>query len=100
MKVTVQSIHFDADKKLKDYVEQKVSKLGTYFDGVTGSEVRLKLENSTKLENKIAEVKVSIPGNDLFVKKQSQSFEGATDEAVDVLKKQIVKHKDKLKRKS
>jgi putative sigma-54 modulation protein len=99
MRVKVQCIHFDADKKLKDYVESKVSKLGNLYNGVIGSEIFLKLENTAKLENKIAEIKIIIPGNDLFVKKQCKTFEEATDTAVEALRKQLMKYKDKLRKK-
>ena len=98
MKVTVQSIHFDADKKLTSYIEQKVSKLSSVYDGVIGGEVYLKLENTSKEENKITEIKILIPGNDLFVKKQCKSFEEATDTAVEALRKQITKHKEKVRK--
>lgn len=99
MRVKVQSIHFDADQKLKDYIVVKVSKLGNIYDGVIGSDVFLKLENTVKLENKIAEIKIIIPGNDLFVKKQCKTFEEATDSAIEALRKQLVKYKDKLRKK-
>ncbi|MFH0893657.1 MAG: HPF/RaiA family ribosome-associated protein [Bacteroidota bacterium] len=98
MKVNVQSIHFDADKKLVDFVQKKVEKLVSLYDGVIGSDVYLKLVNTSDLENKIAEIRLQIPGNDLFVKKQCKSFEEAADMAVEALKKQLTKQKDKKKK--
>jgi putative sigma-54 modulation protein len=95
MKVQIQSIHFDADKKLIDYIEKKVSKLETFFDRIVSAEVFLKLDNST-IENKIVEIKILIPGNDVIAKNKSISFEAATDMAVDALKVQLKKHKEKL----
>ena len=94
MEITVQSLHFDADKKLLDFVEEKVSKLGTFYDKILGSDVILKVDSQGK-ENKVAEIKVKISGKDLFAKKQCKSFEEATDEAVEALRKQIRKHKNK-----
>lgn len=94
MEIKVQSIHFDADKKLIEFVEEKVSKLSQYYDKIIGGDVFLKLESDDK-ENKVAEIKIKIPGKDLFAKKQCKSFEEATDEAVEALRRQINKHKSK-----
>jgi putative sigma-54 modulation protein len=97
MGIKVQSIHFDADKELVQFVEGRVEKLNHLFDGIVGSEVSLKLEKSNSGENKVAEIKIMVPGKDLFAKKQCKSFEEATDEAVEALRKQITKHKGKNK---
>ncbi|MDR1156399.1 MAG: ribosome-associated translation inhibitor RaiA [Bacteroidales bacterium] len=97
MDIKVNSVHFDADQKLIDHVNKKVGKLSQFFDGIIGAEVYLRLENVQDDENKIAEVKLLIPGNDLFVKKQSKTFEEAVNKAVDTLKGQVTKYKEKLK---
>ena len=94
MEIKVQSIHFDADQKLVTFIEEKVSKLTQYYDKIIGGEVFLKLESADR-ENKVAEIKLMIPGKDLFAKKQCKSFEEATDEAVEALRRQINKHKSK-----
>lgn len=98
MKVKVQSIHFDADQKLIEFVEEKVDKLRQYFDHITDSEVFLRLEKNDSHQNKVAEIKINTPGKILFAKEQSKSFEEATDSAVEALRKQISKHKEKVKR--
>ena len=97
MQVNVNSVHFKADKKLVAFINEKVEKLSNFYEGVIGSDVTLKLENSEFPENKIAEIRLFIRGNDLYAKKQSKTFEEATDTAVDALKKQISKHKNRLK---
>ncbi len=61
-------------------------------------EVYLKLDkgdNSSKIHTKILEVKIKIPGGEVFVKETAKTFEEATDIAVEALKIQIKKHKDK-----
>lgn len=95
MQVHVQSIHFDADIKLIKFIEEKLQKLGTFHDRIIKSEVFLRLDKSDVNENKIAEVKLSIPGKELFAKKQCKTFEEATDIAVDALRRQIDKHRTK-----
>jgi putative sigma-54 modulation protein len=97
MKVKISSLHFKADVKLEDFIRDKVTKVSSLFDGVIGSDVTLKLDQSTTHENKIAEIRILIPGNDLFAKKQAKSFEEAVDSAVVALKKQITKRKEKVK---
>jgi len=97
MQVNINSVHFKADKKLSAFINEKVEKLSTMYEGVIGSDVILKLENTESPENKVAEIRLFIPGNDLYAKKQCKTFEEATDTAVDALKKQIRKHKSKLR---
>ncbi|MCB0806536.1 MAG: ribosome-associated translation inhibitor RaiA [Bacteroidales bacterium] len=97
MQVNINSVHFKADKKLTAFINEKVEKLSGMYEGVIGSDVILKLENTESPENKVAEIRLFIPGNDLYAKKQCKTFEEATDTAVDALKKQISKHKSKLR---
>ncbi len=95
MKVNINSVHFKTDKKLDSFITEKVEKLSDLYDGIIGSEVTLRVNNSEDQENKIAEIRLLVPGNDLFARKQSKSFEEATDIAVDALRKQLSKHKEK-----
>jgi putative sigma-54 modulation protein len=97
MQVKIHSVQFKADQKLEDFIEEKLVKLNGFYDQIMGSEVFLKLENTNVPENKITEIRLSIPGNDLFAKKQSKTFEEATDQAIEALRRQIHKHKDKVK---
>ena len=99
MRVTIQSLHFKADQKLEDFVTSKLEKLGVVYEQVIGSEVVLRLENVEDNNNKIAEIRLLIPGQDLFARKQSRSFEEAADQAIDALKRQLTKHKDKIRSK-
>lgn len=93
MDVKVQSVNFTADQKLIDFVNDKVEKLSTYSNSIVSGEVFLRLNQTSEKENKVAEVKLLVPGKELFAKKQSKSFEEATDLAVSALKKQVEKHK-------
>lgn len=95
MQVQVQSIHFDADVKLIQFIEDKISKLALFHDRIIRSEVFLRIDKSDVMENKVAEIKISVPGKELFASKQSKSFEEATDNAVEALRRQITKYKAK-----
>lgn len=98
MEVNINSVHFKTDKKLENFIEKKVSKLSGMFEGVMGSEVTLKVDKSESRENKIAEIRLLIKGYDLYAKKQSKTFEEATDTAISALKKQLEKYKEKKRK--
>ena len=95
MKVKMQSVHFNADGKLLAYVQKKVDKLETFYDRITGGEVIMKLDNDGQNQNKIVEFIFNIPGEKLFVKERSKTFEAATDLAIERLKRQLKKYKQK-----
>lgn len=95
MTINIQSVHFTADKKLLNFVNEKVEKLGTFYDGLITAEIVLRLDKSSTSENKIAEVKLLGRGYDFFAKRQCETFEEATDLSCEALKTQIKKHKDK-----
>src|SRR5258706_14480447 len=95
MKITVQSIRFNADKKLLDFIQKKANKLDQYYDRIISGEVYLKLENVEDEANKITEIKVMLPGSQLFAKEQCKTFEEATDLAGECLKKESDKHEKK-----
>jgi putative sigma-54 modulation protein len=99
MRVNINSVHFKADKKLLTFINEKIEKLSQVYDGVIGSEVSLKLDNNDGKDNKIAEIRLNLPGRDLYAKKQSKSFEESTDTAVDALRRQLKKYKEKQRRK-
>jgi putative sigma-54 modulation protein len=96
MKLQMHSIHFDADQKLINFIQKKADKLDTYYDQIIDGEVFMRLDKNDKSENKIVELKINVPGKQLFAKNQSDSFEAAADEAVEGLRRQIKKHKEKV----
>lgn len=98
MQVDIRSIHFKADRKLEDFIKEKIQKLSQFYDGVIASEVALKLDNNDGHNNKVTEIKLNVRGNDLYAKKQSKSFEESTDNAVEALRRQLIKYKEKMRR--
>jgi putative sigma-54 modulation protein len=97
MDVNIQSVHFKADQKLESFISEKITKLSSLYDGVIASEVTLRLDKSDTQENKITEIRLVIPGNDLFARRQCKTFEEATDIAVEALRRQLKKHKEKMR---
>lgn len=95
MTINISSVHFKADQKLEEFINEKVEKLNKVHDGIIGSEVTLKLENTDTPENKTVEIRMQIKGNDAIASKTAKTFEEATDLTVDALKKQLLKIKEK-----
>jgi putative sigma-54 modulation protein len=96
MEIQMHSIHFTADQKLINFINDKASKLELFFDNIIACEVYLRLDKHQEKENKIAELKLLIPGKTLIAKKQCKTFEEAADSAVEALIKQVKRHKDKV----
>ncbi len=96
METKVQAVNFTAQQELVDFVNTRLEKLAQFSDQITTREVFLKVDKNDMGENKIAEIKLNLPGKELFAKKQSDSFEEAIDNVVEALKKQIEKHKAKV----
>jgi putative sigma-54 modulation protein len=95
MKLQIHSIQFDADDKLIEVIKKKLNKLETFYDRIIDGEVFLKIENDESRINKIIEIKLNIPGNQLFAKERARSFEIGADEATEALRRQIKKFKEK-----
>jgi putative sigma-54 modulation protein len=98
MNIKIHSIHFDADSRLLDFISHKIKKLQLFHDHIISAEVFLRLEKVQDMENKIVEIRLEIRGNDVFAKKQSKSFEEATDLTIEALRRQLIKHKTKISR--
>lgn len=76
MNVNIQTVHFDADSRLTDYVTTKIQKLSTFYDRITEVDVYLKLDNLVhNIKDKVVEIKVYVPKHTFFVKASSKSFE-------------------------
>lgn len=96
MKMDLQTVGFNADESLTEYARTKTESLYKYFDQIVGAEVYLKLDNHDQDQTKVAEIKLNIPGNDLYADSRSDKFEGSINDTVEKLKKQIRKLKTKL----
>ncbi|MDI3318253.1 HPF/RaiA family ribosome-associated protein [Pinibacter soli] len=96
MDVKIQTVHFDADSKLIDFVNSKIQKLPTFHDRIIKVDVFLKLDNVIHtIKDKIAEIRVHVPKHNFFVKASSKSFEESFDCALDSLVNQMKRKKEK-----
>jgi putative sigma-54 modulation protein len=96
MKLQVHSIHFDADRKLLDFIKKRIAKLETFYDRLVDGEVFLRLNNEGA-DNKTVEIKLRVPGSQLFAVEKARSFEAATGQATDSLRMQLKKFKTRVK---
>ena len=95
MKVNFQAIDFNASDALIQFTNHKLEQLQHFYDHIIVADVHLKLVNTKDKENKTADILLTIPGQDLIVKKTCKSFEEAVDECVSSLERQLKKHKGK-----
>ncbi len=96
MKLQMHSIHFDADKKLIAFIQKKADKLDTFYGRIIDGEVTMRLTKDETQENKLVELKVRIPGQQLFAREQAKTFEAAADMATEAMIRQLKKQKEKL----
>ena len=95
MKVYTQAIDFHATRELLEFTEKKVKSLSKFHDKIVDAEVFFKLINTSDKENKITEIKINIPGNELMVKKTLKTFEEGVNSSIDSLKRRLRKSKEK-----
>ena len=91
MDILIHSIHFDADRGLLDFIKSKLNKLVTFNDAIISADVFLRIEKNDERENKLVDIKLHVPGKELFAKKHATSFEAAVDEVTEALRRQVVK---------
>jgi len=96
MNVNIQSVRFDADAKLLEYINKKVEKLQTFHDRIIDVDIFLKLDNvAHNIKDKIAEINVRVPKREFFAKASSKSFEESFDAALSSMANQVKKYKEK-----
>lgn len=95
MKVHTESVQFKADQKLLDYIGKKMERLERFFGNIINAEVKLRLENSGQVRDKVAEIRIFVPGQNFFAKETDKSFEAAVLETVSDLRRQLERHKEK-----
>ena len=96
MKVQIQTVHFTADQKLLSFIEKKINKLPLIYDKIIDSSVVLSMENlNTQVKDKVVVIKTNIPGNTLVAKEKAKAFEESVDLAIESLRRQLEKIKNK-----
>jgi putative sigma-54 modulation protein len=102
MNVNIQTVHFDADDKLVDYVQRKLEKLKTFHDRIVKVDVFMKLDNVVHtIKDKVVEIRIHVPRADFFAKASTKSFEESFDSTMESIISQIKRKKEisQIKRK-
>lgn len=97
MKVNVQAVNFTVDRKLVDFIQERMDRMEKYYDKIVSSDVFLKVEKTSDKENKVVELKIHVPGDDFIVKKQCKTFEEAIELASESSERLLVKRKEKIR---
>ena len=74
MNIQFQSIHFAADKQLKDFINKKVDKLILIDDSIINADVYLKVDKPESYDNKIVEIRLHSSERKFFAKKQGKNY--------------------------
>jgi putative sigma-54 modulation protein len=91
MQINVSGHHVEVTPALREYVNNKLSKLQRHFDHITKTDVTLTVE---KMIQK-AEASIHVAGADLFATCESEDMYTAIDLLTDKLDRQLIKHKEK-----
>lgn len=97
MKVHTESVQFKADAKLLRFIEERLDKVSQLFDRIIEANVVLKLENAGQVKDKIAEMRLNVPGDVLVAKATDKTFEASVDQAVNALRRQLIRYKDRMR---
>ena len=95
MNINFQSVNYNADSKLIEFAEKRIKKISQFYLNIIDVFVYTKVENTNDRINKLAELKIGIPGDDVVVKKRAKSFEEAINLAADSAERILKKHKEK-----
>ena len=99
MNLKITPVDVAVDKKMLEKIEVKANKLVKYYENIIGAEITLRIEKTNAPENKVVNMKVTIPGKEFFVKKNAKTFEEAVDGAVELMRNEITKYKEKVRSK-
>lgn len=94
MQINITGHHVDITNSLREYVDTKFAKLERHFDHITNVHVILNVEKLTQK----AEATVHLSGAEVFATSEHEDMYAAIDGLIDKLDRQVVKHKEKLKR--
>lgn len=94
MQINLTGHHVDITDPLREYVDTKFAKLERHFDHITNVHVILNVENKTQK----AEATVHLNGREVFADSKHDDMYAAIDGLIDKLDRQVIKHKEKMKK--
>lgn len=98
MNIEMQFVDTPAIDTVEELVRKKLGKLKDRYNWITNAAVFFKVEPQEQAKKSICEVRLSVPGPQLFASAQESSFEKAFSFVAKQLEVQLEKHKDKMTR--
>ncbi len=95
MDKTIEPVNFNASQDLINHVGEIFDKLTKYNDRIVKADIYLKSLRETPTGDKSVEVRIFLPGKDVFVDQAAESFISAAQQAFDRLKVILTKEKEK-----
>lgn len=94
MQLNITGRHIEVTDSLKDYLDNKFLKLERHFDNINNVHVILNVEKM----NQIAEATLHLNGGEIFAMAEHNDMYAAIDSLIDKLDRQVIKHKEKIKK--
>lgn len=94
MQINLTGHHLDITDSLRNYVQDKMTRIERHFDHINNVHVVLQVEKVRQ----IAEAKLNVNGGEIFANSESEDMYAAIDGLIDKLDRQVIKHKEKLTR--
>lgn len=96
MNVEIQFVHAVQNDTLEEQVREKLSKLEKKYEWITNAAVFFKTEKHPNEENYVCEIRLSVPGPQLFASSNETNFNTAINNTIQQLGIQLEKQKAKL----
>ena len=96
MQTQITARHFDADRELRNFAEERLKKLEQYYDGITDAHVILSVDGAPEAD-KDAEITLNVYQQRLHARDSNTSHEKAIDQCIRRLQRQVKKYKSKLR---
>ena len=93
--ITFQSVHFKASNNLEEFVNEKVSRLFEQDATIIRADVTLFEGASGNPKNQFCEIQLSVPGENHFIKKNTDNYEKSVLSAVAALQRILRRKKTK-----
>lgn len=97
MEAIFQFVHLTKSERLEEFTKEKLNKLENKYDWIVRAEVFFKKQDGEEPNGFICNIKLSVPGPQIFAESNKDSFESAIAASVKDLDRQLEKQKAKMK---
>lgn len=94
MNISFTARHFNASDRLQAFALESVSKISKFYDGIIDCDIIMS-PNESHEEPQQVELTVKVAGITLNASESAATYEQAMNKAVDNMKRQLVRYKEK-----